>query len=255
MTILMYHSITSERPANRFEVTVDQFRQQMLWLQRAGRRGLSLAAARESNTYGASRPVVLTFDDGYADNYTNALPVLRECGFSATIFVATGHVGGANEWETKAFAVKPLLTWDQMAEMARAGIEFGSHTVSHLDLRSAAVAVIRQELLQSRRDLAERLGTEAAAFAYPYGYARDDMAGLLGEAGYRHGLLAGTYGANTLRTDPYALHRAPVWSGDSVGQFAAKVRGWCRWRYYADRVSQVTRWALGQVMGSSRRGH
>jgi len=254
MVILMYHSITRERPITRFEIEVDRFREQVRWLQRNAWQAKALHEVLGGGDAIAERAVVLTFDDGYADNYTNALPVLLEHGFTATVFLVTGHMGGTNEWEADTMPAKALLTWAQVAEMADAGIEFGSHTCSHLDLRHAGVDEIERELLQSRQQICARLSTEVQSFAYPYGYTHERAPELLRCAGYRYGLLAGTYGSNARNTDPYALHRIPAWGSDSLAQFAAKVKGWYWWRYYTIRAAQEARWALRHVAGRTSVG-
>jgi len=250
----MYHSIPPTTSGSRYEVASGRFADQMAWLHRAGWRGVSVREALEVRGAGTDRLVALTFDDGYEDNYGHALPILTEYGFTATVFLPTGHVGGTNSWEEGDGPTTALLTWDQAAEMSGAGIEFGSHTVSHLDVRRAGVDAIQHELLESKREIEDRLGTEVVSFAYPYGYFRPEMPELLASTGYEYGLLAGTYGMNTGMTSPYELHRIPVWGEDSIWQFAAKVRGWYWWRYYTIRVRQEARWSLRRLSGGSRRG-
>jgi len=244
MNILMYHSISQGRPRNRFEVSAESFAAQMEWLQRTGWRGTSV---REALSGSGRRMVALTFDDGYDDFYANAFPVLNHCGFSATVFLPTGHVGGTDAWEQERAIDKRLLTWAEVGEMAAAGIEFGSHTVSHLDVRQASEETIATELAESKRAIEQHVGADVVSFAYPYGYYRPEMPRLLAEADYRHGLLAGTYGRNTLDTPPYEMHRIPIWGEDSLGQFAAKVKGWYWWRYCTARAAQEARWALRQL--------
>jgi peptidoglycan/xylan/chitin deacetylase (PgdA/CDA1 family) len=248
MIVLMYHSIPQGQLRNRFEVPAENFAAQMEWLQRTGWRG---ASVREALAGFGEPMVALTFDDGYDDFYANAFPVLNHYGFSATVFLPTGHVGGTDEWEQEGASVKRLLTWGEVEEMAAAGIEFGSHTVSHLDVRQASEEIIAKELAQAKGEIEQHVGAGVVSFAYPYGYCRPEMPKLLAEAGYRYGLLAGTYGRNQPKTPPYEMHRVPIWSEDSLSQFAAKVKGWYWWRYYTGRAAQEARWALRQL-GRSR---
>ena len=128
------------------------------------------------------KPVIITFDDGYENLAEYAFPVLQRYGFSATVFVVTGNLGGSNAWdEVRGSATLRLLSADQITEWAAKGIEFGSHTRSHPDLRTLAIEDAQHEISGSKRDLEEVLGSPVASFAYPYGF-RNDAA----EAGVRH---------------------------------------------------------------------
>lgn len=236
MRILMYHSIGEENC--RLSVSLESFRRQMAWLRRSGRRVLTLREAIEQPDRGP-RPLVLTFDDGYADFYTRALPVLQEYGLAATVFVATGYVGQVAGWENAGPAT-PLLTWPQLRELAAAGFEFGAHSVTHLDVRKADDETVCAELAQSKAVLEEELGQEVVSFAYPFGYFRTGLPGLLAQAGYRCAVLAGGYRDNSLSSDPFALSRIPVWAEDSLLTFRLKARGWLAYRYYTDKLA--TEW-------------
>ena len=255
MTILMYHSISEDPTRDRFAVSPSRFAAQMAWLAANGFRGVSVREAMDASRNEHQRTVALTFDDGFLDTCAEAFPILVQHGFSGTVFVPTGHVGGTNEWEDGAVPTKPLMGWDQIAEMATAGIEFGSHTASHLDLRPAERTAIMRELVESKQAIEDRLASEVVSFAYPYGYFRPEMPEMLAEIGYEYGLLAGTYGKNVPSTSPYELHRLPIWGGDSIGQFAAKVRGWYWWRYYTGSIAVEARWLLRRCQRSLPFGH
>jgi peptidoglycan/xylan/chitin deacetylase (PgdA/CDA1 family) len=244
MTILMYHSISDDLTRDRFALSPRRFAAQMAWLAANEFRGVSVREAMAASPNRHQRTVVLTFDDGFLDTYLRAFPILVQHGFAATVFLPTGHVGGMNEWEDGAVATKPLMGWDQIAEMAAAGIEFGSHTVSHLDLRNVRQNTIMNELAESKEVIEHKLGANVLSFAYPYGYFRPDMPEMLAETGYEYGLLAATYGRNTPATGPYQLHRLPIWGGDSLPQFVAKLRGWYWWRYYTSNIRCELNWAL-----------
>src|SRR5262245_44542863 len=130
--VLMYHSV-EPYTWDPYQVTVrpDRFNEQMRWLARRGLRGTSmrelLAAAREGRAKGL---VGLTFDDGYADFTAHVMPVLTRYGFTATVFVIAGAMGGTNTWDEPG-PTKALLTADEVRQVAEAGIEIGSHSVSH----------------------------------------------------------------------------------------------------------------------------
>lgn len=171
LSILTYHSID----VNRSVLSVDpsDFSEQMACLARKGFRGISLREAlmyRDNHRGWPPEAVVLTFDDGFANFYHEAFPVLQRLKFSATVFIVTGHMGGHNNWESNlSGGLLPLLTWQQTAEIARAGIEVGSHTRTHRDLRRCSAQEIKYELSTSLTDIEDHLGLSAQSFAYPYG--------------------------------------------------------------------------------------
>ena len=248
MQILMYHSIGEEK--DRFSVSPERFEQQMDWLAHGGVQVRSLQEALGAP--GDRRTVVLTFDDGFASVYEYGLPLLRRYGLPATVFLVTDAVGKEACWEG-APQGEALMTWEQVREMAAEGFEFGSHTATHLDLRRAEVGLIEEELAHSRTAIEEHTGQEGRAFAYPFWYFRAEMPALLARAGYRCGLLAGTYGRNTGSTDVYALHRIPIWRGDPLGAFRAKATGRTAWRYYTQKLAREVCWQMSSLRPGGRR--
>lgn len=253
MIALMYHSISTNPTLGRFAVAPEAFCAQMAWLAKHGFRGKSVPEAFAPEAAQDPHTILLTFDDGYRDNYESAFEVLCRHGFTATIFVPSAYVAGHNEWEAQGEPV-PLLDWSQITQMAQAGIDFGSHTATHLDSRQATLEVLREEVVGSKQALETHLGRPVIAFAYPYGYQHPELPGLLCDAGYHYAFLAATYGINTPQTDPYALHRLPIWGTDSLRRFAAKVRGWYRWRQYTLRIGTEARWLTRRLLRSAGHG-
>jgi peptidoglycan/xylan/chitin deacetylase (PgdA/CDA1 family) len=150
------------------------FAEQMTCLADKGFRGISLCEAleyREHNMGWPPQAVVLTFDDGFANFYEEAFPVLERFNFSATLFIVTGHMGGHNNWDggLPGLGSQRLVTWEQAAELVRGGIEIGSHTRTHPDLRRCSAQEIKNEISSSRADIESRLGIKVQSFAYPYG--------------------------------------------------------------------------------------
>ena len=185
--VLMYHSVQpyTEDP---YLVTVrpPRFEQQMCWLRRRGLRGVSIAELLAARAAGAGRGLVgLSFDDGYADFAEYALPVLRRYGFTATVFVIAGRMGGDNVWDP-AGPRKPLLDADQVAGLAEAGVEIGSHGLMHVSL-PAAHRALAAETGGSRRILQDVTGQPAGGFCYPYGHLDAEVVGAVRDAGYDYG--------------------------------------------------------------------
>lgn len=181
--ILMYHYI-SVPPANAdsirrgLSVGPDVFRAHLITLREQGFTSITLTELAYAIQMGnplPPKPIIITFDDGYRDSYTNAYPILKEEGFVGTFFVFTDPVDERNN---------DYLTWEMVKEMQEGGMEIGSHTLSHLDLPGRSAARIQSELQESRRILEEKLGIEVRTFAYPYGDFDTGVAHLVKEAGY-----------------------------------------------------------------------
>ncbi len=119
--------------------------------------------------------VVLTFDDGYENLHRYALPTLSRHGFSATVFLVSGHVGGRNDWATPppGLGIQRMMNWQQATDLVRSGWEAGAHTLTHPDLRSLAREEVEHEMRASRHDVEDHLGQAVESFAYPYGYTTD----------------------------------------------------------------------------------
>ena len=187
LPVLTYHAVTDE-PA-RIAVPPALFRRQILDLRGAGYRAISFAEATrvlDSGPHDRSKLVCITFDDAYRNVLENAVPVLREAGFVATIFVPTAHVGGANRWDVQAPPGGwPILSWDELGALARDGFEIGSHTRTHPDLPTLDDSSLNEELAGSRLELEDRLGVEVPTFCYPFGRHDARTRAAARAAGYR----------------------------------------------------------------------
>jgi len=214
--VLMYHSIGG---ADRLAVRPEAFAEQMAYLKDEGFTPLAFGD-RGSPAY---RPVVITFDDGYADFHEHALPVLERLGFPATLFVTTGWLHDAGPHAAGAPPGR-MLTWRQIEEIAASGIEIGAHGHSHAQLDQLGPVALREELIRSRRLLQDRLGSGIETMAYPYGYSSARVRREVRAAGYG----AACAVANTVMTgghDPYAVPRLTVRAGTSIGRFARALEG------------------------------
>lgn len=183
----MYHSITD--PADDpYRVTVSPGRldRQLRWLRRRGLTGVSMEHLLAARAEGRAAGLVgLTFDDGYADFVDNAVPLLHRYGFTATVYVLPGRLGGTNEWDSPGPS-KPLLTADGIRRAAAEGMEVGSHGLRHTDLTEADDALLREETRGSREALSEIVGGEVAGFCYPYGTVDERVMAAVRDAGYRY---------------------------------------------------------------------
>jgi len=182
ISILMYHSLDSSGSA--ISIVPQVFEAQMTRLAELGYHGVSLRQAladREAKGDWPDKSVVLTFDDGYASVHEHALPVLRRCKFSATVFVIPGHVDGVNDWgpPVAGFGRQEMLSWDQVKDLAENGIEIGAHTLSHADLTSLAGDALEREIAGSAEEISLQLGEPVQTFAYPYGSLNNEAAAIV----------------------------------------------------------------------------
>lgn len=219
--VLMYHSIGG---ADRLAVRPEAFAEHMAYLKDNGFIPLRFCELPFlDRTRPAGRPVVITFDDGYADVHENALPVLERLGFPATVFVTTGWLrdAGANA------AGRPpgrMLTWTQTRELTEAGVEVGAHGHSHTQLDQLATETLREELYRSRTLLQDRLGRDVPTMAYPYGYSSARVRRAARACGYSAACVV----ANALMTerhDAFAVPRLTVRAGTSLDGFGRALRG------------------------------
>lgn len=189
--ILMYHSISasSNPPFERWAVSPELFDEHLAYLSQQGYTALTvteLTKARAGDGVALpERPVLLTFDDAYADFYEDAYPALQRHGFSATLYVPTAYVGGACEWlREEGETTRAMVTWDQLSEMSANGIECGGHSHAHVQMDAIPFSAADNEIRQSKALLEEHLGHEVLSFAYPHGWTTGVVKRMVRAAGY-----------------------------------------------------------------------
>ena len=170
--ILTYHSIDSS--GSVLSVSPAVFREHVKALARNGYTGIRfdrLIDAFEGRATLPRKPVVLTFDDAYANFREHALPPLHEAGFAATVFAIADLVGKTNEWAGQGSSIPqlPLLGWAALRELVSMGFEIGSHGFTHARLDHVPADRLEQEIAGSRRALEDGVGAPVATFAYPFG--------------------------------------------------------------------------------------
>jgi peptidoglycan/xylan/chitin deacetylase (PgdA/CDA1 family) len=219
--VLAYHRVSDERDA--LAVTPAQFAQQMKVLRESG---LSIRRLREafSAPETASSVVCVTFDDGYRDNLTDALPILREHGIPATIFLPTGIIDGTDRYRWYDDP-PPALNWTEVHEMRGEGlVDFQAHTISHPLLPEVDDEQARREIAEGKAILEDRLGCEVSCLCYPAGRHGRRETALADEAGYRLAVTTRP-GLNGLATPRLALRRTLVDWQDDAPRFRALLNG------------------------------
>ena len=237
--ILMYHSIDEDvdckmHPYFRTVTSPRRFSEQVKFLRREGYQAISISQAIDllSRSGGAGacdeRRVIITFDDGFLNVYTKAFPVLEQVGFSATVFLATDYVG------RKFVNGRPCLSEPQIREMSKAGIEFGSHSVTHRRLVTLPLDELEREIRDSKKIIEEIIDREVSSFSFPYRFPEENkrFTGVLREqleaAGYRIGVTT-AIGRPGVTDDPLFLPRLPVNDCDDTKLFNAKLLGNYDW--------------------------
>jgi peptidoglycan/xylan/chitin deacetylase (PgdA/CDA1 family) len=246
--ILMYHSICDAAESNghpyyQTNTRPEVFARQMEYLAENGFQAITLKQAVECCTQvpaKGTRPVVITFDDGYRDFYTDAMPILRKHGFKATMFLSTAFIGEQRRRfnprveRTGYFLGKECLAWREVRELHEAGIEFGSHTVNHPVLSDLPWPVIEYELRESKREIEDRLAEQVTSFVYPFAFPSSNrrfVAGfkeLLVQEGYN---CCATTELGRMRPADnwFTAKRLPMNSCDDEPLFRAKLEGNYDW--------------------------
>ncbi len=189
LPVLMYHRVVDRvhgPDPHNLEISTAGFEAQMDYLRTRGYQPIPLnevplAASADSPW---TKPVAITFDDGYRDTYTHALPVLKRHGLFATIMLVSDCIGGRNTWVGDRAPSAPLLSLDEIHALEEEGMRFGAHTATHPSLPGISPAEVRSELADSKARLEELLGQEIRTLAYPYGRSTPDVRRIAEEVGY-----------------------------------------------------------------------
>lgn len=231
--ILAYHTIgeyARALPAG-IDTPPGQFTRQMEVLKRRWTVAplAEIVAAVKQGRRLPRRTAAITFDDGYRDNFEIAYPVLRDFGFPATVFCVTDYLDGswpATDW---GGSEKEMLQPEDLREMVRNGITFGSHGASHQPFTSLSAADLEQELTRSREALAEITGAPAAFLSYPFGEFNLPVKAAVMKAGY-----TAAFAVWTPEPDLFSLPRIPLHRRDRGLRFRLKI-----WSYMVFKQMRV----------------
>lgn len=223
--ILMYHHITAVpigkscvlNPDN-YCVFPDKFDAQLKLLHDWGYTTITttmLVNAIQQGTALPPRPIIITFDDGNLDNYTNAWPIMQKYGFTGVLYIISNYVGGDQ-----------YMNVDQIIEMYNAGWEIGSHSMNHLDLTTLDAERQRYEIIQSRKQLQKKLGVPILTFAYPYGSNDSISVETVKAAGYIAGMGATGWRWNQGKDNLFVLQRCEIKGWEDAKTFIRFLPWW-----------------------------
>ncbi len=229
--ILMYHRVNDTLPAHNLVTRSKAFAQQMRFLYRHP-NVYQVISLREFETGHPAifeqKPrtkIIITFDDGYRDNYLNAFPILKKFEFPATVFLTTGLIGTDQKFNRYAHIPgHDMLKWEEIAEMYANRISFGAHTVSHPHLPKFSYQTQREEIAESHTRVNKNLpqGERLDTFCYPYGEYNADTLKIVRELGFRYALSV-IPGVNKPNTPLHELRRIEVSGFDGIKSFEYKV--------------------------------
>ena len=203
LLVLEYHEVTErvEEGEWAYNVPPEDFREQLEYLRREGYTTISMldyAKAKKGKLTLPEKPVILTFDDGYENNYTTVLPMLEEFGMKGTVYMVTNDIGREG-----------YLTWSQLRDMQTRGIEIGSHTANHLPLTSFDAQKQDDELRLSKLLLEWNGINTVFSFSYPNGVYDAALPSILQKNEYLTAV-TGDAGINVADTNPYLMQRVNV---------------------------------------------
>lgn len=222
--ILMYHRIANVEK-DRNSLPPDKFAWQMQFLHENGFHTITPEMLYNFYTNGdalPAKPILLTFDDGYEDNYTIALPLLKQYGMTAVVFPIAGWIGRKNHWENFGKQETTTMTWEQLKVWQSSGQAIASHTMEHPFLGSCSDTVMAAELHDSREKLNEKLGIRTDFLCYPYGDFNEKVVSAAKHAGYK-AAFAIFEGISLSHVDLYALPRIPIPAHQSQWEFRLKI--------------------------------
>jgi len=224
MLILAYHRVFSDTP-DTLAVSLSQFRQQMEYLKKSGwhmqsvRESIEVLKGRESS---APCMAVLTFDDGFEDVYSYAFPILREHGFSATVFLISDFLGSRTMPVSMAqISDRRFLSWDQIGAMQAQGIDFGSHSKTHPNLTKLDPAALHEEVAGSKAELERHLGGPVSSFCYPAGQLNQHVIDEVKRTGYEVAFV--TPRSTGIPRTVHTLKRVSIYRHDTHARFKFKV--------------------------------
>lgn len=224
--ILAFHKVDPSFEWGVTRVTPQKFQTVLEFLKQHQYSTISLWSLCHSASELPSKPIVLTFDDSYESVYTNAFPILREYGFTGTVFIITGFVGKKNTWDVNLGGCRfRHLSWSQIRGLHEAGFEIGSHTVHHPDLTKINDPDwLNLELKRSKHDIEDNIGNEVRFISFPFGRYNKNIIETCKSAGYTHGCSFILSKKMKKSQEKFVLERKPYYLFDRERSLKAKLK-------------------------------
>lgn len=225
--ILTYHSVDDS--GSVISISPECFRKQMKYLRCKGYQSISLPELvdyLQTDGVVPQKLVIITFDDGFMNNYETAFPILRDCGMTATIFVVTDLIGKLCTWGTlEGFPETPLMSWTEIKEMHRHGIDIQPHSCTHPRLTALAEDQVFDEVLRSKQEIEQTLGKQAGVFCYPYGSFDSKVISIVKRTGYIAAVTT-MFGRSFSADERYRLRRVGSAHFTTQARFQLGLHSW-----------------------------
>ncbi len=237
--ILMYHKIPDKQinSKHRIFVVKDKFEKHLRFFKFRGLNSITFKDYLEFSNGDRpisefpKKPFILTFDDGYEDNYRNMLPLAQRFGFRGVLFLVGDFTSLSNNWDVgEDKEVNRLMTVDQKKAFVDSGWEIGAHTYSHCNLTLIPQPQALIEIQKSKSLLEEKLQTKIISFAYPFGICNEEIKRLVEKSGFEFGIMTDK-GGLYLEDDRYAVFRVSMFPEENLFQLYKKTSSWYR-KYY-----------------------
>lgn len=223
ISILMYHSI-SEDKTDPWAVSISSFRSEMEWLKKNNYKVVTLEQACNylNQNKIPKKTIVITFDDGCIDFLENAAPTLKEFGFSSTLFIPIGVVGGNTYWEPPE-KQKKVMDWSELKNILDLGHSIGSHGIMHKDLTKLDTEELKKELEESKNTLQEKLKVVVKSFSYPWGKFTERETIEVEKSGYLCAVTVGNKIGNYSFTNKFVLNREVMGNKETTKSLSLKL--------------------------------
>ena len=218
--ILMYHNV-SENKKDKNSLYYKDFYKQIKYLTKIGYKSLNL---KNLSNEKYNKKIVITFDDGYENIFTNAMPVLKELDFSATCFIVSKKIGYFNDWDKnqKNFKKKRIMNTKQIKIWINNGFEIGSHSMDHYNLNNLSNIQKKIQILKPKQFFKNNYGINIQSFSYPFGCYNEDCLRIL-KKNYKFAVTTKRSRYVKDKFNPHEIPRVPINSNTSIFKYFLKI--------------------------------